>query len=173
MIRQFILLLVISTILGLGGNLLLPNGIDYIGDYREINLDSDSPVVPPTAEPGDPAFIAIDRAQMEHATSNAVFVDARDPEEFLCGTIPGSINIPFEYIPDEVDLGVYLDSCLGGVEKERPLVVFCSGEECDLSLHLARNLLDLGYAEPLIFFGGAREWEQSGFEVERRSKCDE
>ncbi len=171
MIRQFILLLVISTILGLGGNLLSHNRIAYIGEYREIDLDSDSPVVPPSAEPGDPAFIALDRAQMEFATTNAVFVDARDPEEFLCGTIPGSINIPFEYIPDEVDLGVYLDSCLGGVERARPIIVFCSGEECDLSLHLARNFLDLGYTDPMIFFGGSREWEQAGFEVERRAKC--
>ena len=167
--RQVLFLLVVSVVLGFGVNFLSPNGIDIVGDYREIS-DGDGPIVPPAAEKGDPPFIDINRANMEYSSGRTLFIDARDVEEFKCGTIPGSINIPFEYMPDG-DLAVYFDSCLGGVAHDYPLVVFCSGEECDLSLHLGRNLADYGYSNVLIFFGGAREWEKNGFEVERREDC--
>ena len=73
----------------------------------------------------------------------------------------------------EGNLESYIDSILGGVEKEHPLITFCSGGECDVSLHLARNLQSLGYPNVAIFFGGSREWEKFGLEVERRVKCDE
>jgi 3-mercaptopyruvate sulfurtransferase SseA len=62
------------------------------------------------------------------------------------------------------------DSTLG-VGPDYPIIVFCSGEECDLSLHLARNMQAVGYTNVAIFFGGAREWEKFGFEVERRRQC--
>jgi len=100
-----------------------------------------------------------------------IFIDARSPEEFACGTIPGAVNIPFDELP-EGDLTPYFDSALAGAPRDTRLITFCSGEECDLSLHLARNLQAVGYTDLLIFFGGSREWEKNGLEMERRAKCD-
>ncbi|MEW6049772.1 MAG: rhodanese-like domain-containing protein [Candidatus Zixiibacteriota bacterium] len=169
MIRQTFILLAISTVLGLAANLLSPNRIPLIGAYRDLHSGS-GPIVPPTAEAGDPPFIDVNTAQMEHSLGQSLFVDARNPEEFACGTIPSAIDIPFEQLPDG-DLGPYLDSALGKVAKDHRIVCFCSGEECDLSLHLARNLKQLGYTQLAIFFGGAREWEKFGFAMERRKQC--
>ncbi|MBD3403019.1 hypothetical protein GF420_08990 [candidate division GN15 bacterium] len=169
MIKQALLLLALAVILGLGVNLVSPNAVDYIGKYRDIS-SGDGPIVPPTAMEGDPAFIDVNVAQMEHAAGQAIFVDAREEYEFHCGTIPGSVNLPFEYLPDENFAG-YIDSALGYPDKDTPIIVFCSGEECDLSLHLARNLQDLGYTNPAIFFGGAREWQNMGFEMEVSPEC--
>ena len=169
-VRQFIILAVLSIILGLGANLISPNKIDVIGNYRDIS-NGNGPVVPPTAEEGDPPFVDMARASVEYASGSSIFIDAREEGEFECGTIPGSVNIPFEYMPDG-DLTGYIDSCLSEAPTDRPLVVFCSGEECDLSLHLGRNLVELGYNNVLIFFGGSREWETNGFEIERRVDCD-
>ena len=44
--KQFVLLAVVAGILGLGVNLISPNKINYIGDYRELS-DGDGPIVPP------------------------------------------------------------------------------------------------------------------------------
>jgi rhodanese-related sulfurtransferase len=169
MVRQSIILLVYATVLGLGINYFHPNSIPYIGAYRDLS-SGEGPIVPPSAVKGDPPFIAIDVAQMEHQMGGTLFVDARDSMEFNCGTIPGSINIQFDYLPAE-NLSSFIDSSLGNVAKNKPIIVFCSGEECDLSLHLARNLQSFGYTSVSIFFGGAREWEKFELEVERRTDC--
>ena len=39
--------------------------------------------------------------------------------------------------------------------------------------HLARNLVDLGYREVAIFFGGSREWERFGFRMQRGAGCED
>ncbi|MFQ6008443.1 MAG: rhodanese-like domain-containing protein [Candidatus Zixiibacteriota bacterium] len=168
-IKQVLVILVLASVLGLGLNLVSPHKISYIGHYRSVT-NSDDPIVPPEVIPGDPPFIAIDVAQLEFNAQSALFVDAREPEEFNCGTIPGAINIPFDHLP-ETNLGKYIDSALGGIAKDHKIITFCSGEECDLSLHLARNLQALGYDSILIFFGGAREWEKLGLQMERRTEC--
>ncbi|MEW5795761.1 MAG: rhodanese-like domain-containing protein [Candidatus Zixiibacteriota bacterium] len=167
--RQFFVLLLLAAVLGLLLNTVSPNRIPWIGNYRNLS-SGEGPIVPPDAQEGDPPFVDINQAQMEFELGLATFVDARDREEFVCGTIPGSVNVPFEYLP-EGDLVPYFDSAFGGISRDKALVVFCSGEECDLSLHLARNLRQYGYTNVLIFFGGAREWEKFGLEVERRAEC--
>ncbi len=168
--KQFLILLALSAVLALGVNLLSPNAIPLIGEYRSVSSGG-GPVVPPTAEPGDPPFIDINRARLEFDMSTAIFLDARSYEEFECGTIPGSINIPFEYMPDG-DLTQYLDSAFAGAPFDQTIVIYCSGEECDLSLHMGRFLQTSGYTNSMIFFGGSREWETAGFDVERRAECD-
>lgn len=171
MIKQAIILIILSIILSIGVNLISPNKIPVVGQYRELS-SGDGPIVPPTAMENDPPFIAIDVAQMEHSMGQALFVDARDTDEFECGTIPGSVNIPFDYLPED-NIGLYIDSALGGEAKDRQMIIFCSGEECDLSLHLARNMQDLEYTNLSIFFGGSREWEGAELEIERRTQCEE
>lgn len=163
-----LLLLLLSVVISLGLNAVSPNSIELIGTYRDLS-NSEGPIVPPNAEPDDPPFIDVNVAQMEHAAGQALFVDARNLEEFECGTIPGSISVPFEALP-EGNLAPYFDSVLVS-PKDRMLIVFCSGEECDLSLHLSRNLKLLGYTNIAIFFGGAREWEKFGLDIERRKRC--
>lgn len=170
MIKQAIWLLLLAAVLGLAVNLVSPNRVAYIGTYRELS-SGEGPIVPPTAEPGDPPFIDLNQARFEFDNTDAVFIDARDPYEVACGTIPGSINIPFDYLPAG-DLAPYMDSALGGAAMDRRLITYCSGEECDLSLHLGRNLAELGYTDVAIFFGGAREWEKAGFEMERTEECE-
>ncbi len=169
MIRQAFVLLLYSTALGLVVNIFHPKDIPYVGEYRELTKAGE-PVVPPSAVAGDPPFITINDAQLEHQLGGTLFVDARDSTEFKCGTIPGSVNLPFDYLP-EANLAGHIDSSLGRIAKDKPIIIFCSGEECDLSLHLARNLQSLGYTKLSIFFGGAREWEKNDLEVQRRAEC--
>lgn len=171
MLKQSFIILLLSIILGLGVNLVSPNKIPVIGKYRSLS-SGDGPIIPPTADVNDPPFMAIDVAQMEHGLGNTLFIDARDTDEYLCGTIPGSVNLPFDYLPED-NLEHYIDSSLGFISKEQAMIIFCSGEECDLSLHLGRNLQAFDYTNVSIFFGGAREWEIFELEIERKSECAE
>ncbi len=169
--KQVVTIIVLAAILGLGINLFSPHKISYVGQYRPIIAGS-GPIIPPEAVSEDPQFIGVDVAELAFKQKSTIFIDARELEEFECGTIPGSINIPFDYLPDD-DLGKYFDSALGGNAKDHPIITFCSGSECDLSLHLARNLQAFGYTKVSIFFGGAREWEKTGMAMERRGECGE
>ncbi len=169
--KQILVLVLISVALGFGRAYLVPGGIEAVGKWRSLS-GGDGPIIPPAADEGDPPFIDINVAQMEHSTGRTIFIDAREPDEFECATIPGSINIPFEQLPED-DLEGYLNDALNGTPKDVSIVIFCSGEECDLSLHLARNMQFLGYTQVMIFFGGSREWVKFGLEVERRRNCDE
>lgn len=169
-VKQSLFIIVAAAICSLGLNLVLPNNIEFVGKWRSLST-GDDPILPPTSEEGDAPFISLDVAQMEHSTGRTFFIDARDPTEFECGTIPGSVNIPFDYLP-EGDLPPYFDSALS-LPLDYPMVIFCSGDDCDLSLHLARNMQESGYSALLIFFGGAREWEKFGLEMERRTDCEE
>jgi rhodanese-related sulfurtransferase len=168
MVRQAIILLLLSVALALVVNSISPNSIPLVGNWREIS-SGDGPVIPPDAEEGDPPFVGLEVARMEHDQGEAVFIDAREPEEFVCGTIPGSVNVPFDYLPSE-DLDEYFDTTLA-VPRDRLLIVFCSGEECDQSLHLGRNLQAFGYTNVAIFFGGSREWEEFGEPIQRSPEC--
>ncbi len=167
--KQALIIVVLATVLGLTVNLFSPAKIPYVGAYRSIS-DSGDPVVPPAAMPGDPPFIGVDVAQLEYNAGNVLFVDAREPEEFECGTIAGAINVPFDYLPDD-NLEQFFDSTLN-VPKDYPIITFCSGEECDLSLQLARNLQAFGYTNISIFFGGWRQWKKLNLPIERRRQCD-
>lgn len=169
--KQVVILLFLSIALGVVVNFISPNKIPFIGEYRELS-SGDGPIIPPTASEGDPPFIAVDVAELEFSLKSAIFVDARDFEEFVCGTIPGSFNMPFEYLPEE-NVESYVDSVLQQAPKDASIIIFCSGEECDLSLHLARNLQDFGYTNLSIFFGGAREWENFDLVLERGEQCGE
>ena len=75
-------------------------------------------------------------------------------------------------MPEE-NVESYVDSVLQQAPKDASIIIFCSGEECDLSLHLARNLQDFGYTNLSIFFGGAREWENFDLVLERGEQCGE
>ncbi len=170
-IKQAFYILVISAVIGFGLNLVRADRIPWVGQWRTLHT-GEGPVKPPDPEPGDPPFVTIDQAQLEFNSGGTIFVDARDPEEFDCGTIPGSVSIPFDYLPEGA-LAPFFDSCFGGIPYDSRIIVFCSGDECDLSIHLARNLQAEGYTDLAIFFGGAREWERFGLPMERRVECGE
>lgn len=171
MFKQIVILLALATLLSVGVNLVSPNRIPLVGQWPSLHTGSD-PIVPPDPQPGDPPFIALDVAEMEFYQGDALFVDAREPDEFECGTIESSINVPFDLLPDG-DLQPYFDSIFTGYGGTKMIITYCSGEECDLSLHLARNLKAHGYGNAAIFFGGWREWESNSLPVERRRDCSD
>jgi rhodanese-related sulfurtransferase len=117
------------------------------------------------------------------AGEGVLVVDSRTPEWILRGTIPGSINIPWNQI-DPQQQGMFGDSGASlidtlmtdqfGVEvKEddskdfsnaKTLVLFCNGIWCGQSHSNISTLLRMGYpAEKLKWYrGGMQDWVSAG-----------
>ena len=93
--------------------------------------------------------------------AGAVFlVDAREPEEYAEGHIAGAINLPFDHVITDPER-------LEGLDPEgKPIVTYCGGGSCELSLNLAWELIRTGQSRVLVFMGGYPEWESAGYPIE-------
>ncbi len=80
------------------------------------------------------------------------FIDARSEHQFEEGHIPGSMSAYAEqwqsHIPQIVQ-----------IPRDRHIVVYCGGGNCELSHDLADNIRALGYAKVSVYTGGTTEWK--------------
>lgn len=94
-----------------------------------------------------------------------VFIDARESEEYAEDHILNAISIPFY----EYDENAFkLDS----IKKDKPVVVYCAGTDCDLSILLGDQLFEMGYKKTYIFFGGWNEWFEANYPIASEIKQD-
>ena len=93
----------------------------------------------------------------------ALILDARDAEEYAEGHVPGARNLTYEQAATDPALLEALDS--GG----RPIIVYCGGGECEVSLRLADELIGSGFTRVAVYLGGYPEWHDAGKPVERGS----
>jgi rhodanese-related sulfurtransferase len=107
-----------------------------------------------------PIQIQLPVVKQFYDAAGALLIDAREPEEFEAGRIPGSVNISF-------DLAISDPSFLETLETgNRPLIVYCGGGDCEVSINLAWELLQAGHAKVTYFEGGFPEWVEAGYPVE-------
>lgn len=117
---------------------------------------ADLPDVPDIAQPIQMQLKAVRKF---HAAEGAVFVDARTPDEYAEGHIPGAINMPYDLAVTDPALLESFDA--GG----KPIIVYCGGGTCEMSMSLAWAMIQSGQKKVLVFMGGMPEWEQAGYEV--------
>lgn len=164
---QIIVILIFSTIAALAVNSARSGGITLIGNWPSRTGSGEGPVIPPSAEPGDPPFITLEDAVAKYQSPDIVFIDSRDPEDFQYGHITGAVNIPFDYLDESWD--AFIDS----LDWDRGYVVYCSGDECETSLNMGRYLYQRGFRNVYVFFGGWSEWEDNNLPITRADKSDE
>lgn len=158
-----------SSLIGLFYNYISPNGIPIIKAERKINFVEDSIIVKDTVEvklESDTQNGAFDEAKaitLKQAYSlfqqDAFFIDARDYVEYEIGHIRGAITLPYQ----EFDK---YKSVLESISKDTPLVTYCDGSECDLSILLGDKLFEMGYKQVYIFFGGWIDWQENNYPIE-------
>ncbi|RPI04431.1 MAG: hypothetical protein EHM64_09970 [Ignavibacteriae bacterium] len=105
-------------------------------------------------------MISLDQARGAFESRQSVFVDARHEFDFLAGHIQGAVNIPLKMYGT-------LQSRLGGVAKDKLLIVYCDGAECNSSIELSIKLLESGFTNVKVFFGGWQEWKSAGLPTEQ------
>ena len=92
--------------------------------------------------------------------NSAIFIDARDQWEFSESHIKGAINIPEFSFTHE-------DTSLTNINKEALLVVYCDGDDCDISKRLTNELMKIGYSNSYVFLGGIKEWIELELPLEK------
>ena len=92
-------------------------------------------------------------------SKKAVFIDARDQWDFAEGHIPGAINIPeFSFEPDNEQVQK--------MDRAAMYVIYCDGDDCDVSKRLAQELSKLSFTNLYVYVGGFREWLENEKPVE-------
>lgn len=89
-----------------------------------------------------------------------VFLDARKSNEFELKHIKGALSLPV------TKFGLYYSKMKKILPKDAEIIVYCAGEECGASLHLAEELIDLQYKNIQVFLGGWVEWNKAGYPAE-------
>ena len=73
-----------------------------------------------------------------------LLVDARSPEEFMLGHIPGAINIP------EGQVNEYFKKYEKQIRQAQLLIIYCSGGSCGTSEEVARELIARGIPDSMV-----------------------
>jgi len=94
-----------------------------------------------------------------------VVVDSRSVETQYGGTIPGSVNLPYNEIADRLD-EVGCDGSPAGWSCEQALnvVLYCNGPNCGQSPRAMASMVETGFPAAKIFYyrGGMLAWTSLG-----------
>lgn len=143
---DFLLILVVSVVLGLLFNMASPGGIS---------------LVPRALFVTPPDIIALERATSLHKSGQAVFIDARPPEFFEQGHVPGAVNIPlalFDFV---------YDMKLSQTDPSTPLVVYGRTFSQHYDSEVAHKLELLGHDSVFLLESGLEGWDEKSHAVER------
>ncbi len=107
-----------------------------------------------------PVFVSYEEAVQLFDAGNALFVDARHAFDYKLGHIKGAVNVPLA----DFDLQ---ESALANVQRDRIIVTYCDGAECNSSIDLAKLLSSAGFTQVKMFFGGWNEWQSNSRQLEK------
>jgi rhodanese-related sulfurtransferase len=97
----------------------------------------------------------------------ALFLDARRSSVYAEGHIAGARSLPvWESDIDARVKGLYEE----GLDQRAPIVIYCSGGNCEDSHMLAEKLYMVGFDNALIYRDGFPDWEKRGLPVSRGTK---
>lgn len=105
-----------------------------------------------TPEPGVVREINYDMFVRLLQGSRSYVIDARGADKFSQGHINGAANFYGG------DVQSRIPDILASVPRDRVILIYCDGGECELSHHVADVLKQFGYGPVFIFTGGWAEW---------------
>lgn len=129
-----------------------------------VNLAADTPLplIRVPLPPAEETWATVDaETVLQHVEDgSALLIDARDPNEYQAGHLPGALNLPdTTFAQTFTELG---DS----LPREVPLIVYCQGGPCDQSHHVLEDLSRFDFQNLILYPGGWNEWKQKGYPVE-------
>lgn len=191
LLRDVVMLVVLGIVLGVAYNAFglaaRPSwGVSWIGQDLVAELDagpsvaavetppppmSDDPLAVPAAPGataaalpeipavGRPVKIETGAVAQLVAAAAALVIDAREDWEYAEGHIPGAISMPYDQAVTDAALLESLSTA------GRPIVVYCGGGTCEISLSLAWELIGAGHERVAVYMGGFPEWRDLGHRV--------
>lgn len=101
----------------------------------------------------DPSDVYTD---LQNGVTGIIVIDARTPEAYAKGHVPGSINLPYRKIDD---------TTIVSLPKDKVLVTYCEGVFCNASTKAAAKLTALGFKVKEMV-DGLDGWKREGYQVE-------
>ena len=156
-----IAIMFVATLLGVTVNAMRSGGIPLVQKGAPVSTvkhgaKADS-MATETVAAGSVSLAEMKRI---YDAGTAYIIDARDPAEYNEGHIPGAINIPYDRLPE------FLDMLSSEVPMDGEVIIYCRGPECDFSDQLATELKILGYQNVRVFTGGWQYWIEAGYPVD-------
>lgn len=152
-------LLVFSVLCAFAFNALSPYGIAVKGQWEEnkgvVHAVSKSAPLDNSIDINNPSRI-IEIVQ----NKERVILDARHPDFYEMGHLPGALSWPLESVEQNTAL------FQKNFKKDTPIMVYCSGITCPLSHTLANHLKAMGYTDVKVFPGGYEQWIEMGGRIE-------
>jgi rhodanese-related sulfurtransferase len=149
---QSIGIIIISAALGIGVNAFRAEGIPLMERWQEKVLNEQ-------LTGGLPA-VSLKQVKEAYKSGDALLVDARDPEFFEQGHIPGAVSLP---VNDFASVFPRLEEQLRAAPR---VITYCDGASCEMSVELTEKLLFAGLEYIEIFTGGIQQWQGAGQPIE-------
>ena len=147
LIREVLLLIAAAILLGFAYTFVTKQG--FFSENKQA----------PAAATPNIEMISLEKAKDLYKSQGVLFIDARHDFEYKMGHIHGAINIALKEIDTHRNQ-------LEGIPKEKMLVVYCDGVECNSSIELALKLMELKFTNVKVFFGGWQEWKANNFPID-------
>jgi rhodanese-related sulfurtransferase len=105
-------------------------------------------------------IISLAKAEELFESHNALFIDARHEFDYQEGHIRGAVNVALKKFDTQI-------SRLNNIPKDKLLIVYCDGAECNSSIELTLKLMESGFTNVKVFFGGWQEWNSAKLPIEK------
>lgn len=159
--RKALWLILAALILSVAVNLLHPKRIPWVEDWaNRVEAQAVAEKVP---------LVQLSDMLNFLRDGSRLFVDARPAEEYAKAHLPGAVSLPFHSIEvreapllrsnDQREWQTLESAQVSRLSSDKPLVVYCTGPECDDSLLLAIELRKLGRNDVAVFIGGMELWQ--------------
>jgi rhodanese-related sulfurtransferase len=137
-----LLIAVVSAVLGLAVNAVSPRRIPYLA--------------PPKPAAAETDYIPLAEAFELWASGLAFFLDARAPADYAAGHIAHAFNLPV------AEMETFFPPIAPMLSRNALIIVYCDGEQCDLSHDLKRALEQHDYQSVRILKNGWTVWREAG-----------
>lgn len=149
---QAIGIIIISGMLGIAVNVFRADGIPVVERWQEKVLNEQVT--------GGLPVISVKQAKKAYESGEALFVDARDPDFYKLGHIPGAVSLPVR------NFDLVFPNIRERLLAAPRIITYCDTANCETSVELSEKLLFAGLARVEIFTGGIQQWKAERQPVE-------
>jgi rhodanese-related sulfurtransferase len=103
--------------------------------------------------------VGLAKAKAFYDRGGLLILDARDAVDFADGHIKGAVSAPYDDVVGDPDLMTKY------AQDPRPILCYCSGGECELSMDLGEELTRTGHRRVLVLKEGYPGWKDAGYPV--------
>ena len=141
-IQRALLIVLVGGALGLVANAISPRGIPY--------------VAPPQPKLQEQDVVPLPEARELWKSGAVFFLDARASADYTAGHIANAFGLPIEEFDQRYPAVAAM------LTPDSIIIVYCDGQQCDLSHRLMVKLRELGYRHVRVLVNGWTAWQTAG-----------